>query len=212
MPHPGEPDAWAQATDGPGYTCPALTAEGRCGAHDDRPTNCRVWGSSRLTPCPFGCVPAGGHWPAARALGVILKAEMQADAVSPQPPPVEQLGLPATRAEEAVAATRLVRTRIPDPDARAEILAALGLDTAEPKEETAVIVHELPCEREDCRHGPTDHRLDDASNVAPTDPAARFRCLIPGCGCPDFAGRTFDRELPPEPVEIVCIPSAAGLS
>jgi hypothetical protein len=49
------------------------------------------------------------------------------------------------------------------------------------------------CER--CGHSPDDHRLDDSTNVAPTDPAAKFRCVghVEGarwidtdCDCPDY--------------------------
>ncbi len=49
------------------------------------------------------------------------------------------------------------------------------------------------CKR--CGHGPDDHRLDDSTNVSPTDPAAMFRCvghqegarwIATGCGCPDY--------------------------
>lgn len=50
-----------------------------------------------------------------------------------------------------------------------------------------------PCERPGCGHSPDWHRLDDALNLSPTDPAAPFRCLGPnfdGCAgsCPDFVG------------------------
>lgn len=43
-----------------------------------------------------------------------------------------------------------------------------------------------------CGHDADHHRLDDAQNVGPTDPAALFRCLggssFGGCsqGCPDY--------------------------
>lgn len=50
-----------------------------------------------------------------------------------------------------------------------------------------------------CHHPPDWHRLDDATNVSPVDPAAMFRCygydvdapgppVAPGvlCDCPDF--------------------------
>lgn len=47
------------------------------------------------------------------------------------------------------------------------------------------------CQR--CNHKADDHRLDDSTNVAPTDPAAQFRCVIspvwnrqPTCDCPNF--------------------------
>ena len=51
------------------------------------------------------------------------------------------------------------------------------------------------CER--CKHPQDWHRLDDSTNVSPTDPAAKFRCIgydceAPGppkhnaCDCPDF--------------------------
>jgi hypothetical protein len=51
-----------------------------------------------------------------------------------------------------------------------------------------------------CGHPPDWHRLDDSTNVSPTDPAAEFRCIgydceAPGpwpaggraCDCPDYA-------------------------
>lgn len=50
------------------------------------------------------------------------------------------------------------------------------------------------CER--CGHSPDWHRLDDAQNVGPTDPEAKFRCLgydcekdgppTGSCVCPDY--------------------------
>lgn len=52
------------------------------------------------------------------------------------------------------------------------------------------------CER--CGHSQDWHRLDDATNVSPTDPAAKFRCIgydcetsgpiqpSNRCDCPDF--------------------------
>jgi len=48
---------------------------------------------------------------------------------------------------------------------------------------------DFPCER--CGHSPEWHRLDDALNIDPSDPAAEFRCLgkdFTGCAqsCPDF--------------------------
>lgn len=52
------------------------------------------------------------------------------------------------------------------------------------------------CARSGCGHSSDWHRLDDATNVSPTDPAAEFRCLgfdpaASGppqrrCNCPDF--------------------------
>lgn len=56
---------------------------------------------------------------------------------------------------------------------------------------------EFLCERADCGHPPSWHRLDDSKNIGPTDPAAEFRCIgydceapgpppYKGCGCPDF--------------------------
>ncbi len=50
------------------------------------------------------------------------------------------------------------------------------------------------CDR--CGHGAYHHRLDDAANLSPTDPAARFRCVWPRpdgpsvqmCDCPDWTG------------------------
>ena len=35
-----------------------------------------------------------------------------------------------------------------------------------------------------CGHSSDDHRLDDALNIGPCDPAARFRCIL--CRCPSF--------------------------
>ena len=45
-----------------------------------------------------------------------------------------------------------------------------------------------------CGHGPYFHRLDDAANIAPNDPAAKFRCIWPEpegpavqiCACSKF--------------------------
>lgn len=41
-----------------------------------------------------------------------------------------------------------------------------------------------------CDHTSDEHRLDDAQNVGPTDPEAKFRCLgvelKGGCDCPDM--------------------------
>jgi len=50
-----------------------------------------------------------------------------------------------------------------------------------------------------CGHGADDHRLDDGTNVSPTDPQAKFRCVWPiprgpvvrCCFCPNFV-----REMP----------------
>ncbi len=78
FPHPGQPAAWEQAQNGDDYRCPALDAAGRCGVYEDRPTGCRVWGTSELTPCPYGCTPTGGLWPGVRGLAVLLKARMLA--------------------------------------------------------------------------------------------------------------------------------------
>lgn len=40
------------------------------------------------------------------------------------------------------------------------------------------------CERIFCRHSSSRHSLDDAQNVGPTDPGAKFRCQE--CECPDM--------------------------
>lgn len=40
--------------------CPALV-DGRCSVYDVRPTICRLWGAVENMPCPWGCVPEGGH-------------------------------------------------------------------------------------------------------------------------------------------------------
>lgn len=52
------------------------------------------------------------------------------------------------------------------------------------------------CQRPACGHPPSWHRLDDATNVSPVDPKAKFRCIgydceaagppQPPCGCPDY--------------------------
>ena len=39
------------------FWCEALTGDGKCGAYDMRPAQCRIWGTERLTPCPYGCQP-----------------------------------------------------------------------------------------------------------------------------------------------------------
>lgn len=49
-----------------------------------------------------------------------------------------------------------------------------------------------PCAR--CGHDADHHRLDDGTNVSPTDPAAEFRCVWPMpagpavqlCSCPGY--------------------------
>lgn len=64
-----------------------------------------------------------------------------------------------------------------------------------PKFSDGVVSYRLGnCER--CDHSPDWHRLDDAQNVGPTDPEAKFRCLgydcekdgphVGGCDCPDY--------------------------
>jgi hypothetical protein len=56
-----------------------------------------------------------------------------------------------------------------------------------------LLFNEYPkCDR--CGHGDHFHRLDDATNVSPTDPEAKFRCIWPLpegppvqlCDCPDY--------------------------
>jgi hypothetical protein len=43
------------------------------------------------------------------------------------------------------------------------------------------------CIRQGCGHSSDVHSLDDALNIGPVDPAARFRCQICGeAGCPDM--------------------------
>ncbi len=84
IPTPENPEAWARACDAPDYTCPAFDAgTGRCGVYADRPTGCRVWGVSGLTPCPYGCTPDGGRWAPVRAVAVLVKAEMLGGAKDP---------------------------------------------------------------------------------------------------------------------------------
>ncbi len=40
-------------------TCPLLDQAGRCTGYDVRPLICRIWGTSQLYPCRFGCRPDG---------------------------------------------------------------------------------------------------------------------------------------------------------
>ncbi len=55
-----------------------------------------------------------------------------------------------------------------------------------------IMEHDIACVR--CGHVGHHHRLDDSTNVAPTDPAAMFRCVWPmpdggppaECECPDY--------------------------
>ncbi len=49
----------------PEWSCPALTAEERCGAYDARPMLCRLYGAAEGLRCEYGCEPAGGALPAA---------------------------------------------------------------------------------------------------------------------------------------------------
>ncbi len=70
-----------------------------------------------------------------------------------------------------------------------------------------------------CTHTAYHHRLNDALNISPVDPGAKFRCVWPmpdempkppydpddprGCDCPDFmvpadAGWPFNDAPPPE--------------
>lgn len=53
---PAMADALAALDRGEDYYCPAL-ADRRCGAYEDRPTVCRLWGAARSMPCPHGCTP-----------------------------------------------------------------------------------------------------------------------------------------------------------
>lgn len=41
-----------------GVTCEALTILNRCGAYQDRPVLCRLWGVLDTMPCTHGCTPA----------------------------------------------------------------------------------------------------------------------------------------------------------
>ena len=59
------------------------------------------------------------------------------------------------------------------------------------REDGDVITNSTRCAR--CGHVAYSHRLDDAKNVSPADPEAKFRCIWPGpdvfppdCDCPDF--------------------------
>ncbi|MEU1880329.1 YkgJ family cysteine cluster protein [Streptosporangium sp. NPDC020072] len=45
-----------------GYTCPALTSDGQCGAYDVRPMICRVYYADNDRPCPHGCRPLAGKY------------------------------------------------------------------------------------------------------------------------------------------------------
>jgi Putative zinc- or iron-chelating domain len=53
------------------FWCEALR-DGRCSVYELRPMVCRLWGATEDMPCPYGCVPAGGHLPA--RVGVTLLA------------------------------------------------------------------------------------------------------------------------------------------
>lgn len=55
------------------------------------------------------------------------------------------------------------------------------------------------CERPGCGHSSSRHSLDEAQNVGPLDPAAKFRCNVgltaydrrkgeEPCGCPGIVG------------------------
>ena len=46
-------------TDAQGYC--SMLSEGRCTVYERRPMICRLWGIDETMPCPFGCVPEGGH-------------------------------------------------------------------------------------------------------------------------------------------------------
>ena len=35
--------------------------DGRCTVYAVRPMICRLWGIDETMPCPYGCVPEGGH-------------------------------------------------------------------------------------------------------------------------------------------------------
>jgi uncharacterized protein len=39
------------------YWCEALDGAGRCAAYDRRPAICRIWGTAKGLPCPYGCKP-----------------------------------------------------------------------------------------------------------------------------------------------------------
>lgn len=39
----------------------SMMVNGRCSVYDIRPMICRLWGMTEDMPCPYGCVPEGGH-------------------------------------------------------------------------------------------------------------------------------------------------------
>jgi Fe-S-cluster containining protein len=52
------------------HDCPALIAD-RCTVYDIRPTICRLWGAVENMPCPWGCIPTGGHLSAAAGYAIL---------------------------------------------------------------------------------------------------------------------------------------------
>ncbi len=53
---PSMVDGVAAIERGEDYYCPALRG-GRCSVYNDRPTICRLWGSTTSMPCSHGCTP-----------------------------------------------------------------------------------------------------------------------------------------------------------
>ena len=53
--------------------CAALDGDGRCRAHQVRPTVCRLWGAVEEMPCPHGCRPEGGFLPAGRGHEILAE-------------------------------------------------------------------------------------------------------------------------------------------
>lgn len=43
------------------WVCPALSPLGLCTVYEIRPMLCRLWGIVESMPCPYDCVPEGGH-------------------------------------------------------------------------------------------------------------------------------------------------------
>lgn len=55
--------------------CEALTEAHRCAVYEIRPVMCRLWGTTKSTRCPFGCMPEGGFLSEAERLRLIAEAD-----------------------------------------------------------------------------------------------------------------------------------------
>jgi hypothetical protein len=57
--------------------CPALTMLKTCGAYENRPTICRLWGATEDLPCVYGCQPLDGQ----ERLDTITAREIQTEVI-----------------------------------------------------------------------------------------------------------------------------------